>query len=73
MPNELYTPSEDMPDSLLGVNKYINCDNTKITSGIMNNQIDNYKGKSREQQRKWHPSKLDGYISDEFRNIELAD
>jgi hypothetical protein len=73
MSNKLYTPSEDKPDSLWGVNKYINSDSTAISSDIPNNEIDESRDKFREQQRKWHPSKLEGYVSDEFRNVEFAD
>jgi hypothetical protein len=71
--NKFYTPSKDKSDSLWGVNKYINSDSTAIPSDIPNNEIDGNRDKLREQQRKWHQSKLEGYVSDEFRNIEFAD
>lgn len=73
MSNKLYTPSEDKPDSLWGVSKYIDSGSTEIPLDISNNEIDKNKDKFREQQRKWHPSKLEGYVSDEFRNVEFAD
>ena len=73
MSKKLCTPSENNPDSLWGVNKYINSDSTEVPSDIQNNVIDESRDKFREQQRKWHPSKLEGYVSDEFRNVEFAD
>lgn len=73
MPNKLYTPSEANRNSLWGVNRCINNDRTKIPSSISNNEIDGNRDKFREQKRKWHPSKLEGYVSDEFRNVEFAD
>lgn len=73
MSNKPYTPSEDNPNSLWGVNRYINNDRTEISSDISNNEIDGNRDKFREQQRKWHPSKLEGYVSDEFRNVEFSD
>jgi hypothetical protein len=71
--NKLYTPSEDKPGSLWSVNKYINSDSTEILSDIRNNETGENRDIFREQQRKWHLSKLKGYISDEFRKIEFAD
>ena len=73
MSNKLYITSKDKPDSLWSVNKYINSDSTATPSDIPNNEIDENRDKFREQQRKWHPSKLEGYVSDEFRNVEFAD
>ena len=73
MSNKLYTPSKNKPDSLWGVNKYINNDSTEISSDIPNNKPDKNRNELREQQRRWNPSKLEGYVSDEFRNIEFAD
>ncbi len=73
MSNKLYTPSEDKPNFLWSVNKYMNSDSTEIPSDIQNNEIDENRDESREQQRKWHPSKLEGYVSDEFRNVEFSD
>ena len=73
MSNKLYRSSEDKPDSLWRVNKYINNCCTETPSDILNSKIDKNRDIFREQQRKWHPSKLEGYISDEFRNVELAD
>lgn len=74
MSNKLYTPrSEDKSDFLWGVNKNINSDSTEIPSDIPNNQIIKSRDTFREQQRKWHLSKVEGYVSDEFRNIAFTD
>ena len=73
MSNKLYTPSEDKSDFLWGANKNINSDSTEIPSDIPNYQIIKSRDAFREQQRKWHLSKVEGYVSDEFRNIAFAD
>ena len=73
MSNKLYTPNKDKSDSLWGVNKNINSDSTEIPSDIPNNQIIKSRDAFREQQRKWHLSKVEGYVSDEFRSIAFAD
>jgi len=71
--NKLYRSSEDELNSLWGVNKHINNDSTEIPLDIQNNEIDENKDIFRGQQIKWHLSKLEGYVSDEFRNIKFAD
>ena len=73
MSKKLCTLTENKPNSLWGVNKYINSDSTEVPSDIQNNVTDESRDKFKEQQRKWHLSKLEGYVSDEFRNIEFAD
>lgn len=73
MSDKLYKSSKDKSNTLWGINKYINNDRAEVPSDIPNNEIDQNRNKSREQQRKWHTSKLEGYVSDEFRNIEFAD
>jgi hypothetical protein len=73
MSSKFYTQSENRPDSLWGVNEHINSNGITIPSEVPNNKIDENRDKFREEQRKWHLSKLEGYVSDEFRNIEFAD
>lgn len=71
--NKTYLPNKDKPSSLLNINENIDSKNTEIPSNSPTNQTNKSWNKFREQKKKWHLSKLKGYISDEFRNIELAD
>lgn len=73
MSNKTYLQNKDEPSSLLNINENIDSNNTEIPSNSPTNQINKSWNKFREQEKKWHLSKLKGYISDEFRNIELAD
>jgi len=66
--NKLCIPNENKPDYFLDTNKYINSETTEIPSDIRNNGIDENRDKIREQQRKWHLSELEGYVSDECYN-----
>lgn len=71
--NKTYLPNKDKPSSLLNINKNFDSNNTEIPSNSPPNQTNKSWNKFRAHKKKWRLSKLKGYISDEFRNIELTD
>ncbi len=65
---------ENKPDSFGGKKDRFESDEEKDPIDIQANQTIESCNKLNEQSiTRWHLSKLEGYVSDEFRNIEFAD
>lgn len=65
---------EDKPDPFYKTNDDIEPNEEKNPIDTQTNQTKESWNKFNEQSiTRWHPSELEGYLSDEFRNIEFAD
>ena len=65
---------ENKPDSFNEANDDIDSNEENNPIDFRANQTIESSNKLNEQSiTRWHPSKLEGYVSDEFRNIEFAD
>ena len=62
------------PDSFSEADVGFESNNEKNSINIRDNQtIESCNNLNEPSIKCWHPSKLEGYVSDEFRNVEFAD
>jgi hypothetical protein len=65
---------KNKPDIFCSANDDIVSNGVENSTSIPTNKIKESWDKFREHSiTRWHPSKLEGYVSDEFRSVEFAD